>query len=171
MRKIVGMTLIACILFFISCNKHTERVTITPDISVKLPVNYKMAKQVHSNREWTLYGAMLNSDEIFIGASIEKGFDTLSLEEIKERNIKNMQAYMKPYNARKFESSEKVIGEILQSDFNFEFDQKDTSFIIFARIIQQDTNFLTLSYKTMIPVSNKSINNKERFFKSMKYNH
>lgn len=112
---------------------------------------------------------MINSDEVFIGKVIEKEIDALSLEEKRESNINNIHGYMKPFNGRKLESSEKVIGEILQSDFNFEFDKKDISFIIFGRIIQQDTNLLILSYKTMTPVSTSAINEKGRFFKSVKY--
>lgn len=50
MKNIVAILLIACIGSLTNCNSHTVRVSLTPTISVKLPVNYIMTKQVHDKK-------------------------------------------------------------------------------------------------------------------------
>ncbi len=168
-KKTAFLLFIALIFSFAACNKKSERVALTPNISVKLPANYGMKKQVQNNINWTFYGAMINQDEILIGKFVDKKIDTISIEKKKESGIKNMEAFMKPYNARKLESSEKIVGDLVQNDFNFEFDQKDTSFAIFAKLIQVDSTMLILSFKTLSPISEISLKDKTQFFKSVRY--
>ncbi len=169
MKKALIIIFITSMVLLISCTRQTESVALTPNISVKLPVNHKMAKQVHGNKEYTLYGAMVNNDKIFISQNVEIDLDTFSLEEKKAANMLNIHRYMETFNGRNLENSEKIIGSLLQSDFNFEFDKTDTTFMIFGRLILQDSVIIILSYESVFPVSTRSANDKEKFFNAIKY--
>ena len=165
MKKQFTLLLIISALAFTQCKNNTERVLLTSDISVKLPVNYKMMKDTIENR--TLFTAMNNHDEIFIAKIIIEKLDTLSLDEKKESIVKNLYGFMKPFGGEKLTSTEKLIGETVQSDFRFEFAKKDLTFVIFGNLIVKETDFIILSYKTQKPISNRSIKEKDIFLKSI----
>ncbi len=168
MKKTGIIIILTSIVLLISCNRQTERVALTPNISVVLPVNYKTINDV-KKAKGTSYIARYHNDEIFVSKLILKEIDKLSLEDKKELIKTNLFSFMKPLNGINLISSEEEIGDILQNNFSFEQNRKDSSFIVFGKLILEDTNFLMISYKTMNPISNSSANDKERFIKSMKY--
>ncbi len=169
MKKIPGIILlISTIILFTQCHKQTERIALTQKISVELPVDYK-TKQHDNYKGGEIYGALINKDEVFIAKIIEPVIYTFSMNEKKKSILTNIKGYMKPFKGSNLEHSEKAIGEILQSNFSFEFIKKGTIFNVFGRIIQQDTNLIILTYKTISPISNRSSKDKDRFFNSVKY--
>ena len=85
-------------VFFLNCEKKTETVFITPNISVELPSNYEKIisnskNSIITNPELTVenkiygYTASIKNDDIFIGNLFTNEFDTLSLEQKKEKII------------------------------------------------------------------------------------
>ena len=165
-----------------NCKKETETVFITSNISVELPNNYKYfvshsTSSVTTNPELIVknklynYHAIVNQDEIIMSNTITDEFEALDLNE-KADKLKNSftKGFMKGFNGSKLISKEKEINELAQSEFNFEFEKKDTLFVLYGRLIIQDTNLIFIGYKTKLPSTNNSIKNKDEFFKSIKYN-
>lgn len=165
MKKQFTFLLIISAFAFIQCKNNTERVSLTSDISVKLPVKYTKTKDTIENM--TLFTAMNNHDEIFIAKVIIEKLDTFSLDEKRGSIVKNLNCFMKPLNGKNLINNERVIGETVQSDFSFEFDKKNLTFVIFGNLIVKETDFIILSYKTQKPISNRSKKEKDIFFKSI----
>lgn len=179
MNKLMSFFIIACIVFFTDCKRKTETVFLTPNISVELPVNYKKDIRTSksseiSNPELIIqlnsynYSATINNDDIFIGNLINNEFDTLSIQEKKEKIIPNLKGYVRGINGNKLIHKDTIINELALNDFSFEVEQKDTLFIIYGRLIIQDTNLLIFNYKSKIPITNRSLKDKDRFFESIK---
>lgn len=172
--------LIISTLYFTSCNKQTETVFITPNISVELPVNYKkyVSKSLSSDitdslkkieMEHDTYRAKINNDEIFIGNLINNDFKTFNIKEKKEKLIPNLNGFVRGFNGYKLMHKDTIIKQLVQSDFTFEIDQNDTLSIIYGRLIIQDSYLLFFNYKTKLPINSSSIINKDDFFNSIKY--
>jgi hypothetical protein len=178
----IGVTfLFASVLLFTSCKKETETVFITPTISVDLPANYNSflshstssvitnpdVKKEHKNYN---YRADINNDEIFITNLITDEFDSLNVNErivrIKKGGLKGI---VRGFNGRNLIHEEQIINGLAQSEFSFESEMVDTLYFIYGRLIIQDSNFVVLGYRTMMPVSNISIKEKDEFFKSLQF--
>ena len=180
MKKHLSLFLISIFILVTDCKRKTQRVAITPSISVELPINYKknishstgydktnpdlIVKSTHDN-----FRARIYKDEVFISNTITKEFDTLNVEEKKERIKINLKGYMRGFNGRKLIQEEKIINGIAQGNFSFEVEIMDTLFMIYGRLIIQDTNFLILNYKTSMQITNRSIKEKDIFFKSIQF--
>lgn len=182
MNKLLSFFIITSMVLFTDCKSKTETVFITPNISVELPNNYKyfvshstesdktnpelIGKQKHYN-----YKARINNDDIIIGNMITDEFDTLDLNE-KIAKLKNdfTKGFARGFNGSNLTSEEKEINELAQSEFNLEFKKNDTLFILYGRFIVLDTNLIFLGYKTKLPSTKGSIKDKDKFFKSIKYN-
>jgi len=179
----VQLILLIVLTFLLTnCKQETETVFITPNISVNLPNNYKYfishsTGSYRTNPELIVknklynYRAIVNQDEIIMSNTITDEFDTLGLNE-KKAKLKNSftKGFVKGFNGIKLTSEEKEINGLAQSEFNFEFEKKDTLFVLYGRLIIQDTNLIFIGYKTKLPSTNRSIKNKDDFFKSIKYN-
>jgi hypothetical protein len=167
-----------------NCKKEKETVLITPNISVELPENYKyfVSHSTGSDRtnpdliinyENYNYAATINNDEIFITKRITDEYDGLDFNE----KAAKLKIFTKGF-ARGFASStvidptskEKEINGLAQSEFNFNFEENDNLFILYGRLIIQDTNLILFGYKTKFPSTNGSIKDKDEFFNSVKYN-
>lgn len=169
MKKTFVIIFLIVSIISLSCsNRNTTRVSLTQSISVEIPVNYKMTQDEIQYKK-TIYIATFNYGEIFITNVTINGLDTLSLDEKKKHIETNLQSFMKPFNGRNLKSIDSEVNGVTESDFNFEFDKKDKSFIIFGRIILQDSNYLFLTYKSLMPVIDSSLDDKEFFFNSIKY--
>ena len=185
MKKIMSFLIIVGIIFLTDCKRDTERVAITPNISVELPSNYKKnvshgTSSLITNPELKVksklyyYRGRINEDEVIIIKTITKEFDNLNVEKKKERIKPLLEGYVRAINGRdlihKEIHKEKSINGIAQGDFRYEAEIKDSLFIVFGRLIIQDTNLLFLNYRSKMPVTMSSIKEKENFLKSIKYN-
>lgn len=166
-----------------NCKKETETVLITPNISVELPKNYeyfvshstatdRTNPELITNHKNYNYASTINSDEIFVSKMITDEYDGLDFNE-KTGKLKILtKGFAKGYVSSTvidLTSKEKEINGVAQSDFNFKFEENDNLFILYGRLIMQDTNFIWLGYRTKLPSTNGSIKNKDKFFKSIKY--
>jgi hypothetical protein len=179
--KIIALFLIASTILLSACKKEMETVFITPTISVDLPVDYQNfvshstssvitnpnVKKEHKNYN---YRARINDDEVFITNLITDEFDTLNVDQrIKRINKGVLKGFVRGFKGRNLIHDEQIINGLAQSEFSLESEMRDTLYFIYGRLIIQDTNFVVIGYKTMMPVSDISIRDKDNFFKSIKY--
>jgi len=81
---------------------------LTPNISVKLPDNFR--KQISNPNGSTIsdpehiiqsktytYTATINHDEIFIGNTTSTAYDTLSLDQKKEKIVPNLNGFVRGF--------------------------------------------------------------------------
>lgn len=172
--------IITSAVFFLNCEKKTETVFITPNISVALPANYEKIisnskSSVITNPELIVenkiygYMATIKNDDIFISDLSTNEFDTLSLEQKKEKLNPNIKGFMRGFSGNKLTHKDTIIHGLVQSDFSFEFKKKDRLFIVYGKLIIQENNLLFLNYSSKIPITNKSIKEKDHFFKSIQF--
>ena len=111
-------------VFFLNCEKKTETVFITSNISVELPANYEKIisnskSSVITNPELIVenkiygYMATIKNDDIFISDLITNEFDTLSLEQKKEKLNPNIKGFMRGFNGNKLIHKDTIIHGLL----------------------------------------------------------
>jgi len=166
MKRAITIFLIPIAFFITNCRSNTERVYLTSNISVELP--YIFSRTDDPRIGAFTYKGGYNQDKILSAKFEFPGIDTINLEQNEEWMRANVDGFIKPYNGKKISSTENVKNGISQSDFSFEFERDDTSFVSFARLVLIDNVLLIFSYETTMPIENSSIKTKDRFFKSVR---
>ena len=91
---------------------------------------------------------------------------TLSNDSIKKIGP-NLNGFVRGFEGTNLARKDTIINGLLQSDYSFEKKQMDTLFIVHGRLIIQDSNVWFFNYMSKIPVTNNSLESKDRFFKSI----
>ena len=178
MPKFISFLIIAGMLIFTDCNKTTKTVYLSPNISVELPDNFRKqisnsngssasdSDQIIQSKTYT-YTATINHDEIFIGNTTSTAYNTLSLDQKKEKIGPNLNGFVRGFEGTNLARKDTIINGLPQSDYSFEKKQMDTLFIVHGRLIIQDSNVWFFNYMSKIPVTNNALKSRDRFFKSI----
>lgn len=165
-------------LLFTGCKKTSKTVYLSPNISVELPDNFRKhisnsnsssvsdSVQIIQSKTYT-YTATINHDEIFIGNTTSTAYDTLSLDQKKEKIAPNLNGFVRGFEGTNLARKDTIINGLPQSDYSFEKKQMDTLFIVHGRLIIQDSNVWFFNYMSKIPVTNNALKSRDRFFKSI----
>lgn len=174
------IVLLVLSLVLTNCKKDTETVVITPNISVELPKNFEFFEKqaistVQSIPDTILsksynFRATIHGDDIFISKVIDKAFDTLSLEQQKAKLAPNLKGYVRGFQGNNLVHKDTIIQDWVQSDLSFEAKLTDTPYMIYCRLIIQDSNLVFMNYMAKLPMTKQSIKDKDHFFKSITHN-
>ena len=163
MKKLISILTIGLIVLLTNCNSTTELVSITPNISIGLPKNYKILN-TNSTSNQTTYDAKINQDKLTVFRVPFKGADTMSVDFIKKDFQKNVDRFVQTFDVKNASVSDTIFGKIIQKDFTFEFSRHNSIFIFFGRFLIENENFLALCYETKKPIDRGSIKSKDKFF-------
>jgi hypothetical protein len=163
MKKLTALMTIGFVVIMTNCTTTDKFVSITPNISVRLPNNYKISSDnVHSHD--TTFEATFNRDKLTVFKVNINGSDTLTLDQRKEAFQKNVDLFIQTFDVKNVTVSDKMIGDIMQKDFAFEFTRHDSIFNFYGRFLVEKENFLALCYQTIKPADQSSIKTKDKFF-------
>ena len=166
MKNTATILFITLVIAFSNCSTNTERISLTADISVELPENYRKTDD-QSRSGIISYVVINNLDQISTAVITIDGIDTLSSDQKKEMMEANAQGFMKAFNGKQITNSHQVIHGVMQNDFSCEFEKQDSLFAVFGRLIVLETDMLILSYQTPAPITKSSMKSKDKFFKSI----
>jgi hypothetical protein len=167
MKTHLSPLLILLVAIFTGCSRNYETVEIAPDVFLKLPVNYTIAEdknlvpQIH-------YEAKFENDKISVFRLPADEFDTLSLEQKRQVVKSYIKSSVPTYNVTKVDTSDTILGDILQIDMNIDYDKGNSQFRDFTRFYILKNDMIAIMYQTNRPVSKNSEITRNRIFNSLK---
>ena len=166
MKKFTVIILIAIAGYLISCKNPTERVSVTSNLSLELPGNYKVTGGTPEITPVT-YSAVLNRDKITLFKLEVKELDSMTIEKKKNSIHLNIDRFIQPFKGKQLSSSDIIMGEAMLNDFSFEFEKNDSSFVTFGRFIVLKSDIFILAYETPKPLANSSVKSRDDIFNSL----
>ncbi len=161
------MIFLVLIIFTFCKSDHslTQKVQITDNISVLLPENFV---KLGSEDEGLSYKSNLNSAMLFVYRLNVPEYDSMSLDQKKDLMAINVTRFLEPFNGKLLIRKDTLIGNLVQSDFEFEIVNPTLSEYGVGKFIAIDNDFICFVYQSL---KNKLKSNEDlqvNFFESIK---
>jgi hypothetical protein len=167
MNRLPYCCIIIAVVLLSNCKNESEIVSLTPDIVIRLPENYKITKN-DSIAQCKTFEANISDDRIMVSKNLFREFDTLNLEGKRKLLSRNVNLMIRSCDFNRVDSTYSLRGEILQCDLRFDGESHKKPFTFYGRFLVQNNILLVISYQTNNPGERESIENKDKLFSSIK---
>ncbi|MDX2444080.1 MAG: hypothetical protein QNK30_09800 [Bacteroidales bacterium] len=167
MRNLFTYSIFALTCFLLNCTNDTEKISITPTISIDFPKAHTIIEN-YKETAGTSYEAKAGEDKLSIFSYPFYSLQSFSFNEKKESMETNVLGYISTLRGKRLSYSEEVIGETLLSNFSFEFEENDSLYTMYGNYIVEDFNIIIISIKTLNPISQNSKKTRDRFLNSLR---
>ena len=159
------LTVIVSFIVFSNCKKRTEKFSITDNISITLPGDFKVVKSDTSYNilEATYKGDLINVFKVSINLP-----DSLSIDLRKQAFVNNINGFIRPFNFKNLDSTFLYQNGLMQSDIKFEFKSHGNQKELFGRFFVINKDFIAVCYQMTYPNDKKSLEFKDKLFSSIK---
>jgi len=167
MKNRLILLFLASIFTLTNCNPPDVKVRLTPTTSVILPPNYQKVRHAAADTITQYKVRVNNNDHIIITISEIQGLDTLDSAGKHAFLENNLRGYMRAFKGNNLVTTRQDTNNFSQTDFRFDFEKEGIPYTLFGRVLLDHTHFLIFSYQAPQPVSSSSIENKDKFLKSI----
>ncbi|MGE5457453.1 MAG: hypothetical protein ACM3RX_03785 [Methanococcaceae archaeon] len=145
MKKLIVISAILITLF--SCKKNLETVSVTPNIAVSLPKNYRIVENDPSGR--AIYEALLDSDliRVFVLPYNEaEPTDSISSKQVFRKNV---DMFLEAYNRSRTDSTYSYNDSLRKCCLNFDFEKNNRKCTFSGEILAYKNKFVAVCFNTV----------------------